>query len=117
MGSGAPQGNGTDKLCDLEDLTPGRAREFRCVQGFIFLLRHDNGVAGWLNSCPHQGRSLNFAPDEFLMTPAGHLVCPHHGAVFDVASGLCLEGPCKGAGLTPVSIQVEQGEVRLRTSG
>lgn len=101
------------KLCMLEDISIGAGREFRCAQGFLAVFRGADSVRAWLNSCPHQGRSLNFAVDEFLFSKEGMLVCPHHGAVFDINSGECTDGPCKGAGLTPVTVVLEEGAVWL----
>jgi nitrite reductase/ring-hydroxylating ferredoxin subunit len=101
------------KLCSLDELEPGAGREFRSAQGWVVLIRGASGVCAWLNSCPHQGRSLNLGPDEFLFTPEGRLMCPHHGAVFDVDSGSCLDGPCKGSALTAVALSVDDGEIYL----
>ncbi len=102
------------KLCEVEDIVMGTGREFRCGSGFLAVFRCSGSVHSWLNVCPHQARSLNFAPDEFLFTGEGHLVCPHHGAKFDVASGDCLEGPCKGASLTPAPVVIQGGAVWLQ---
>lgn len=102
------------KLCLLEELAVGAGREFRSGRGFVAVFRGSGGISAWLNSCPHQGRSLNFAADEFLFTGEGRLVCPHHGAVFDLDNGACLEGPCKGAGLTPVTVRLEDGAIWLQ---
>jgi nitrite reductase/ring-hydroxylating ferredoxin subunit len=52
------------------------------------------------------GRSLDFAPGEFLLTQRGELVCPHHGATFDLATGTCVEGPCRGDALKAVEVDI-----------
>lgn len=101
------------KLCMVDEIVPGAGREFRFGGGFLAVFRGADGVSAWLNSCPHQGRSLNFAPDEFLFTGEGRLICPHHGAVFELANGTCLEGPCKGASLSPVRVLLENGAIWL----
>lgn len=98
----------------VDDIAIGSGREFPCAQGFLAVFRQADSVSAWLNTCPHQARSLNFAADEFLFTKQGRLVCPHHGAVFDTASGECLEGPCKGASLSPVPVEITDGVVWLR---
>jgi nitrite reductase/ring-hydroxylating ferredoxin subunit len=104
-------------LCALEDLRPGAAKE-ASVEGVdgprhLVLLLAGGLVRAYLNACPHQGRNLAYAPDEFLFDPRGRLVCPHHGACFDVDSGACVDGPCKGAFLTPVDITLKDGFVFL----
>lgn len=102
------------KLCEVDEIAMGTGREFRSAQGFLAVFRSSDSVNAWLNVCPHQARSLNFAPDEFLFNGDGRLVCPHHGAEFDLGSGTCLEGPCKGASLTPAPVVIEEGAVWLR---
>lgn len=80
---------------------------------YLMLFLHAGAVRAYVNACPHQGRSLNFAPDHFLLTPEHQLVCAQHGACFDLESGLCLEGPCRGAHLQAVPIRVDGEEIWL----
>ncbi|PIQ38576.1 MAG: ferredoxin [Lysobacterales bacterium CG17_big_fil_post_rev_8_21_14_2_50_64_11] len=63
-------------------------------------------VHAFRNVCPHAGRRLDWAPGAFLID-RGRLVCAAHGASFDMASGLCVAGPCKGASLTRVAVLPE----------
>lgn len=104
-------------LCALQEIKPESGREVSLREGgsvrYIALFRDGDGVRAYLNVCPHQGRNLNFGPDEFLFASDGKLICPHHGACFEVATGLCTDGPCKGASLTPVDIILEDGQVYL----
>lgn len=107
-------------LCRLEDLAEGAGKDILLPtpegMRYIMLFRHGDAVRAWLNTCPHQGRSLSWAPDQFLFDPVGNLVCPHHGACFDLADGFCVSGPCQGAKLTPVATRVENGQVLLAES-
>lgn len=41
--------------------------------------------------CPHQGLPLSSEPDAF-----GIMTCPWHGYRFDVRTGKCIHGTCKG---------------------
>ncbi len=70
----------------------------------LIVYRRDEEIRAWLNVCPHQGRPLNLAPGRFLLDSEQRLVCAAHGAVFLLADGLCVGGPCKGAGLTTVPL-------------
>jgi nitrite reductase/ring-hydroxylating ferredoxin subunit len=63
------------------------------------------------------GRPLSIGPDEFVLDNAGDLICPHHGARFDVATGECKSGPCAGDSLRPVAIDLRDGQVLLRAPG
>jgi len=38
-------------------------------------------------------------------------MCGKHGALFELGTGQCLEGPCKGRSLTPVALTIIDGEV------
>lgn len=80
----------------------------------VILINSGEQVYAWLNICPHQGRPLNYAPNKFLKTPDGHLMCASHGATFDMQSGECIGGPCKGASLRAVPVTVNQeGHIQL----
>jgi nitrite reductase/ring-hydroxylating ferredoxin subunit len=77
------------------------------------LFARDGKVFAYYNACPHQGRAMNFAPDRFILSKEGQLVCPHHGATFEIGSGLCVAGPCKGSSLKAVTASVVDGEVMI----
>ena len=89
-----------------------------CAESLI-LVRDGDRVDAFLNVCPHAGRRLDWAPGKFLLSREGHLVCAAHGASFDLPSGTCVGGPCRGDSLRRVDVEVREGEVRLavRTSG
>ncbi len=73
----------------------------------VIVLRLGDRVNAWLNCCPHQGRMLNFAPGKLLQTDDGSIMCAAHGAVFDMHSGACSGGPCKGDRLRPVAVTLD----------
>ena len=103
-------------LCPRTEVC-AEGKEVICeIQGkrcYLMLFEQAGEILGYHNVCPHQGRNLNFAPDRFLFDPQGQLVCPHHGALFDVGSGVCVQGPCQGAALQKVAVHVENGQVML----
>jgi nitrite reductase/ring-hydroxylating ferredoxin subunit len=104
-------------LCQLEDIDPESGKEVRLqssgISRYIAIFRAGDMVHAYVNTCPHQGRSLSWAADRFLFEADGSLVCPHHGARFEITTGVCLSGPCEGAGLTPVEVLIEDGLVML----
>jgi len=77
----------------------------------VMLFRVGNKILAYDNVCPHMGLNLNWAPDRFLVGDDGLLVCAHHGAAFDLSSGECKQGPCKGSNLSPIAIKIRDGEV------
>ncbi|MEX0915350.1 MAG: Rieske (2Fe-2S) protein [Wenzhouxiangellaceae bacterium] len=81
---------------------------------WLVVTRHQGTPRAWLNVCPHQGRSLNWAPDKFLVDDQGRLVCAAHGAVFEPADGSCVSGPCAGAALREVNVTEYDGSIVSR---
>ncbi|MFT4180197.1 MAG: Rieske (2Fe-2S) protein [Thermomonas sp.] len=83
------------------------------AQSLILHRDADGAVRAWLNVCPHAGRRLDWAPGKFMRNKQGQLVCAAHGATFDLASGECVAGPCRGECLRAVPVHCADGEVRL----
>jgi nitrite reductase/ring-hydroxylating ferredoxin subunit len=104
-------------LCHIEDIDPETGKEVlvSSPQGnrYVALFLYRGQLRAYHNCCPHQGRSLNFAPDQFLFDKDHTLVCPHHGACFDISNGLCISGPCEGSSLTPIAVEIRNGEIYL----
>lgn len=78
----------------------------------IILVRVGERVLGYHNECPHAGRRLDWAPGRFLIDKE-HLVCAAHGAMFKLDNGFCTAGPCRGNGLVPVALRIEDDAVVL----
>ena len=108
------------RICPVADLRAGEGRELvlECgdSQQHIVVFALAGKIHAYANVCPHQGRSLSWAPNEFLITPEGRLICPHHGASFELDSGACVEGPCRGAALNRIDVEVRDGQVYARGS-
>ena len=106
-----------DLLARLDDLPDGQPAEAETTLDgapeSLILLRRGACVDAFLNVCPHAGRRLDWAPGKFLLSREGHLVCAAHGASFELATGLCVGGPCKGDSLRRVDVRVDGGDVRL----
>ena len=79
----------------------------------LILHRTGDAVRAWLNVCPHGGRRLDWAPGKFLRNRDGQLVCAVHGATFELEQGECIAGPCRGAALRAVAVEVREGGVWL----
>ena len=111
-GEAVPQ---PERLCALADVPDGRAfgveAPVRGVVEALVLLRRGDSVRAFLNVCPHAGRRLDWAPDQFLVTGDGKLVCAAHGATFLIPSGECVAGPCRGQALREVPVEVRDGTI------
>lgn len=101
-------------LCPFDDLPPGGVIEVQSGSGesveSLIVGRRGDGVRAWLNVCPHAGRSLSWAPGRFLIEN-DLLICAAHGASFEMDQGRCVHGPCRGASLTAVAVEVRDGAV------
>ena len=103
-------------LCRLEEIEDGEGRGFLLFpeggsgedELAIFVVRQGERAYGYLNSCPHQGTTLDLTGfhDEgrFVSLASGNILCATHGAQFRVEDGFCLWGPCAGHSLQPVAI-------------
>ena len=100
----------TRVLCSLADLEATGGRGFTVGQGdwplHGFVVKTANGVAAYVNTCPHAGHPLDLRPNRFLTPDRNLILCASHGAVFTRDTGLCIAGPCPGRSLTPVPIEV-----------
>lgn len=81
----------------------------------VIAVKTAGAVHVYRNRCPHQGRLLDFAPGRVLAKD-GTLVCAAHGAVFAMADGRCLQGPCRGDALAEYALE-PQADGRLRIAG
>lgn len=77
----------------------------------MFVVRRNDRVYGYVNNCPHTDGPLEFVPDQFLDLEKTHIMCSRHGALFRFEDGLCVSAPCPGASLTPVAVEIVDGEI------
>jgi nitrite reductase/ring-hydroxylating ferredoxin subunit len=102
-------------LCRLAEIPEPGARGFtleaEAGRREVFVVRSLGHVFAYENACPHIGTPLDFMPDQFLTRDRRHLLCSTHGALFEIATGLCIYGPCKGRSLRVVSVALRDGVV------
>jgi len=77
----------------------------------IVVVRWGSNVFGYVNRCPHHGTRLDWERDQFLDAYGTRLMCGKHGALFDLASGDWVEGPCAGQGLEQVRLAVIDDDI------
>ena len=102
-------------VCRFEDLSDAGCREFRIGDGEWpfkgFVVRQGDAVYAYQNFCLHAGHPLNWGPDQFLTADRQQIICASHGAIYDIATGECVAGPCPGMKLLPVESAIRDGEV------
>lgn len=108
-------------LCSLDELDEPGSMGFELSHGdetvSLFVVRRDNQVHGYINSCPHTGVQLEWVPDQFLDLDRSFIECATHGALFTIEEGKCVSGPCAGDRLKPVQLDVDQDVVYWLTGG
>lgn len=105
----------------LDTLSPGRVIVVPLARGHrayprgrreaLVLLDETLTPRAYLNQCQHLPITLDGGSRDFLDEHAAHLRCGTHGAIYRLSDGVCTRGPCLGASLTPLALQVEHGMV------
>jgi nitrite reductase/ring-hydroxylating ferredoxin subunit len=107
-------------VCHVNDVLKRRAvgvvlarrAENGAIIPFPIVIARENGkVYAYVNRCPHQGARLDFEPRQFLDPSGRRLMCGKHGAGFEIATGICLDGPCKGERLERVEALIDGEDV------
>jgi naringenin degradation protein FdeD len=98
-------------LCRLDEIPDGAAKGFDLGGDAepleIFVVREGSRVYAYRNICPHTGSPLDWQPDDFMSEDGSHIMCHTHGALFEIADGFCIAGPCAGDQLRPVAVEVD----------
>lgn len=102
----------------IDELDDPGCREFTIGDGDWpfrgFVVRQGDAVVAYKNFCMHAGHPLNWKPDSFLTKDNAQLICASHGALYDIATGLCTAGPCTGKYLVKVDVEVDEGVIKVR---
>ncbi|VUD53278.1 hypothetical protein TDB9533_01802 [Thalassocella blandensis] len=99
------------ELCRTTDLPEGSSKSFSLPSGNIFLVKKQQQIYAYRNSCPHLGIPLEWVTNKFLDEDGELIQCATHGALFTIEDGMCVYGPCVNQSLTRVSVQEIQGSI------
>jgi nitrite reductase/ring-hydroxylating ferredoxin subunit len=107
-------------ICALSDIPSQKAVGFHLgvvgadgkPESFpVVVVRWGKQVFAYRNRCPHNGVNLDWERDSFLDGSGMRLICGKHGALFELGTGRCSSGPCKGEHLEAVNVQVIDGDI------
>lgn len=101
--------DGTTRLLTVREAESGEERE-------VILVRADGGIHAWLNYCQHYTH-INIDKGSGAEMRNGELICENHGAYFESDTGFCNFGPCEGAYLNDVGIDVADDGIYLTDDG
>jgi len=106
------------EVCALSALGDRECREFSIGDGDWpfkgFVVRLGGEVFAYQNFCVHVGHPLNWSPNSFLTPDGDRIICASHGALYDIRSGECAGGPCRGKALNAVECEVRDGTIIVR---
>jgi nitrite reductase/ring-hydroxylating ferredoxin subunit len=108
-------------VCSADDIERGDAKPFSLSRineagesrpyPILIVRTHGNDYFGYVNSCPHEGVWLNFGEGTFFTPDRTFLKCGRHGSIFEIETGLCIDGQCKEKTLEPIALVVVDGDV------
>ena len=107
--------DGCRVVARVGDLAPGSVKKFwlicRKYRIDAFLVNDRGKFHAYVNRCRHMPTPLDFVRDDFLSDDGRFLRCYTHGALYEFATGRCVDGPCKGESLHRLPLRVECEEV------
>ncbi len=76
-----------------------------------FVLNHGGRFVAYVNRCCHIPMTMDWVENQFLSDDGAHILCATHGALYEPVGGTCVAGPPLGQCLTPVPLEIRDGEV------
>jgi nitrite reductase/ring-hydroxylating ferredoxin subunit len=89
------------------DFVEGDIQKFDFDGAEVGVVRLRGAFYAFDGRCPHRGLSMRFG----YVTDLYELVCPAHFAIFDLRSGLALDGPWDIEDIAVYNVRVEGGRV------
>ena len=107
------------RLCRLDEIPDGDSRGFDPLgegRDTILVVRQGSTLHAWRDACPHIGGvPMAWRKDAYLNADRDRIVCSAHGALFDIATGVCTLGPCLGQSLESMPVGLDaDGSISLR---
>ncbi|HEY7554835.1 MAG TPA: Rieske (2Fe-2S) protein [Candidatus Binatia bacterium] len=103
------------------ELAHGASKKFKIRRGEFdieaLLINYQGNFFAYLNRCPHVGISMDWVDNQFFTVDRRYLMCANHGAVFEPPTGECVWGPCVGAALQKLALEIEGEKIFARFSG
>ncbi|HEY1173158.1 MAG TPA: Rieske 2Fe-2S domain-containing protein [Verrucomicrobiae bacterium] len=104
-------------IANAADVAEGKVITFVYRQDGIrrdgFLLLTKVGLRCYENQCRHLPVKLDSGSGHFLSREKKLILCQSHGALYEPETGLCTRGPCQGASLKALPVEVRDGKVYL----
>ena len=97
------------------ELSHGITKKFylKCRGSTIeaLLVNYEGDVYAYVNRCRHISLSMDWVDNQFFTEDKRYLICANHGATYEPATGECIWGPCLGAFLQRVPLEVSRENI------
>jgi nitrite reductase/ring-hydroxylating ferredoxin subunit len=105
-------------VCRADQLAENQTAKFRLGRGRHagegFVIRRDGTLHAYRNECRHVPMTMDWVENRFLSRDGCWIQCATHGALYEIATGLCVSGPPAGRKLRRLDVTVEEGNVVVR---
>ena len=75
------------------------------------VINYQGELYAYINRCRHVALSLDWVENQFFTADGRFLLCANHGALYEPKSGECVWGPCVGASLQKIALEVKGKKV------
>jgi nitrite reductase/ring-hydroxylating ferredoxin subunit len=100
----------------MSDLEPGNVVPVQVLYNTrditALVLKHQEGVAVYLDLCPHNKIALS-QTGGYMSEDGARIMCEAHGATFKLQDGSCDRGPCQGETLAKIPFELVNNSVRI----
>jgi nitrite reductase/ring-hydroxylating ferredoxin subunit len=109
------------RLANLAELQQRKTITFAYKEEGIsregFLAWFNGQVVAYQNTCRHIPIRLDYGDGRFFNPDGTHFVCQTHGATYEPLTGQCIAGPCTGAALKKIPIEILNDEIWFEEPG
>lgn len=103
------------KLVTLSELQVKGSFKFSYRQEGIpregFVAFYEGQVVAYENVCRHVPITLDYGDARFFNAQGTHFLCQTHGATYEPLTGKCIAGPCIGASLKPLRVELRDDAI------
>ncbi len=100
------------KASELED---GQTVKFSFEEGDDrregFVIAYRGRVFAYRNECRHIPMTMDWVENRFLSRDRCFVQCATHGALYEIDTGLCVDGPPAGETLRKLTVEVRGDDV------
>ncbi len=104
-------------VCSIDRLKEGSYErvevEYADEPSSVIVFRYQGDFLAYRNLCVHMPRRLDCEKDMIFDDTGQNLRCSMHGVIYDPVTGESISTICEGDKLTPIKVEVNEGEVYI----